>query len=682
MGSQSSFAKNCLYVATLTSTVLRSRFEEWLGCSGDEASVAWDVRCRERARMHRRRLSACKALTRCHATVASMEGLADRLRSAAAETHTTVDRRRLNTLADIVEPALAFCRASDFEDREHSYGLVTTRAEEFRKEVVDTPTQYSCEGLLQIADHVRSLIEEEFAQMDRTSGAELGLHLLVDTYLRGQQGELRLQIEVSNAPGRSPASLVRIQVGPRDSEHFDNDRREPPVVPHLRGGHKEIVQVEIRPKDAAVRERAFPLSVTAVYQNRLGEERRTADHSWTIRLYPDKDFRHLDNPYTPYAEGGPVGDRAMFVGRDELLSGLQMSLLSGPGSKSIVIFGQKRAGKSSLLEHLRRALAGRSDVLPVFFSLGEIANELSVPALYYRVLRGVSEALDDLRSAGEDAPEFSPPEIETLQSYPGLRFHSSMSDVVRTIATQESGRRIVLLVDEFTDIFKAVKKKLIPREFMKAWKAIIEKRYFSSVLVGQDVMPAFKQEFPNEFGVTEDVRVTYLDDAAATSLVQRPIGKGRFAGDAVRRLLDLTASSPYYTMMFCARLVDYMNMTRSLVVTEADIQRVEELMLHGDPSGKLRLTWEKLTRTKFDNLLTAGDGFRDSGIDPEDTYAVCATIANGSRHGWCPRESIVGEFDDRDALLADLETRDVVERKGTAYRLRVGLFRDWLMVQG
>ena len=296
-------------------------------------------------------------------------------------------------------------------------------------------------------------------------------------------------------------------------------------------------------------------------------------------------------------------------------------------------------------------------------------------ALFHRILQGVSEALEELRFGGREVPTFRPPGIETMATHSALRFHETMSSTVRSMRSHSVGLRVVVLVDEFTDVFKGIRNGRIPREFMKAWKAIIEKKYFASVLVGQDIMPAFKREFPNEFGVTEDLRVTYLDDAAATALVQRPIGEERFAGQAVRRLLDLTANSPYYTMMFCARLVDYMNMTRSVVVTEADILAVEEEMLRGQ---------RRLTRDKFDNLLTAGDGKQDSGIEPDDTYAVCTAIARGSRDGWCAGESVRGKFGSAasEELLSDLETRDVVERKGSAYRLRVGLFRDWLVLQG
>lgn len=682
-GSQSSFARDRLGEAFSMNPDLRSKFGRLLNRPDqdtDDVKTVWRSRCRERARRRRQRLSVCQTLIKYRATVASMEDLGEQIRKTAEETSTEMDRRRLNTLSDIVDSALAFCRASDFEERERNFWLVTTQAERFKEEVVDAPTQYSHEGLLPIADHLKSLIEEEYAQMDRTSGAELKLRLLVDKYLRGQQGELRLQIEVSNKQGCSPASSVRISLGPADSEYFSADSWEREIISTLRGGHTEITQMVVHPKDAALHDRAFPINAIATYRNRLGEDKRTDDYTWTVRLYDDKEFKYLKNPYAPFAEGGPVDDPKMFVGRDELLARLESSLVSGSGSKSIVMFGQKRAGKSSLIEHLRRRLVRAGHVVPVCFSLQDIAPELSVPALLHRILYGISEALDELRSDDENTPDFSSPGIETMESHPTLRFHECMASAVRSMRRHPSNFRVVLLVDEFTDIFKGVRKGRIPREFMKAWKAIIEKKYFASVLVGQDVMPAFKDEFPNEFGVTEDIRITYLDDVAATTLVQKPIGEERFAGRAVRLLLELTANSPYYTMMFCARLVDYMNTTRSVIVTEADIRAVEDEMLRGD---------RRLTRDKFDNLLSAGDGALDSGVDPAETHAVCAAIARESqKEGWCDRESVRESLRrDIDAaaldvLLSDLETRDVVERKGMAYRLRVGLFQDWLALRG
>lgn len=678
VGSQSSFARNAIREAIQTSPSLYEGFASLLDSASyqdGDVPTLWQARCREQARIHRQRLSVCRTLARYQATAASMEDLGKELRNAAEGTRSELDRRRLTALGDIVNSALNFCRATDFEERERSFWQVTTQAERFREEVNDTPTQYSYEGLLPIADHINSLIEEEYAQMARTSGADLHLKLLVDEYLRGHEGEIRLQIEVSNKRGCSPASSLRICVGPRDSEYFVAEHWEREVVSTLRGGSTEVTQMVVQPKGMALEDRAFPIVAMVIYRNHLGEERHNENHAWTVRLYPDEEFQHLENRYAPFAEGGPVDDAEMFVGRDDLLARLESSLLSGSGSKSIVMFGQKRAGKSSLIEHLRRRLARREGIVPISFSLQDIATELSVQAFLHRILLGVAEVLEELRFVGRDLPDFSPPGLDVLGSHPTSHFHKAMSTLIRDIKHRPTHLTFVLLIDEFTDIFKEIRKERIPRQFMKAWKAIIEKRYFASVLVGQDIMPAFKADFPNEFGVTEDVRVTYLDDVAATALIKNPIGGKRFAGRAMSRLLDLTAGSPYYTMMFGARLVDYMNTTRSVIVTEADIQTVEEEMLRGD---------RRLTIDKFDNLLCAGDGMVDSGIDPDDTRAVCNAIVQGSeREGWCPRELVRG-FDEAalEKLLSDIETRDVAERKGTTYRLRVGLFRDWLETQG
>ena len=684
VGAQSGFAEKHLGDAFLRSELLRNRLGQLLGDSGNKADdlrKTWELRCREYARQHQNRLYNCKTMTRYAATSASMEDLRADIGIAAEEASIALDRQRSNKLGDIVDSALAFCKATEFEERERNYRLVTERAEDLIREVQDAPTQYSHEGLLPVADHVNSLIEEEYAEMNRTSGADLHLRLMVDNYLPGPQGELRLQFAVSNRTGCSPASSVRIRLGPDDSEYFRADPRELEVTSTLRGGQTHEAQMVVYPQNAAARDRAFPITATARYRNRLGEDKHTADHAWTVGLYRDEEFQTLENPYAPFAEGGPVDDPEMFFGRDELLNRLETSLRSRSGRKSIVMFGQKRAGKSSMIEHLRRRLAESDDILPVSFSLQEMASDLSEAALLHRIVQGISEALEDLRLQGRDVPELSPPRIDEMHSNATLRFLQVMSGLVREMSQRSTGFHIVLLIDEFTEIFKAIRNERIPREFMKAWKAIIEKGYFSSVLVGQDIMPAFKAAFPNEFGVTEDIRVTYLDEAAARALVQRPIGEERFAGDAVRLLLDLTANSPYYTMMFCARLVDYMNATRSMVVTAADILTVKNHMLLGDDR---RQDDRRLTADKFDNLLAAGDGVQDSGIDPEHTHAVCAAIARTGGEGWCARESMGGMFEpaELNTLLSDLEDRDVVERKGTAYRLRVGLFRDWLTLRG
>jgi len=220
-------------------------------------------------------------------------------------------------------------------------------------------------------------------------------------------------------------------------------------------------------------------------------------------------------------------------------------------------------------------------------------------------------------------------------------------------------------------------QRRIPESFMKNWKALLQENYFSAVLVGQDVMPKFKQRFPNEFGTTQDERVSYLKREDAIKLIDEPIriggrqGESRYREKAIKRILDLTASNPFYIQILCNRLVEYMNRKRARLVTEADVEQVKNELIRGVNA---------LGADKFENLINSGDTSGDA-IDDEDIRQVLTAIAINSQTGLCSLSSIA--CDTRtpiDVILEDLVKREVIERqRGQYYSIRVGLFRDWLV---
>ena len=67
------------------------------------------------------------------------------------------------------------------------------------------------------------------------------------------------------------------------------------------------------------------------------------------------------------------------------------------------------------------------------------------------------------------------------------------------------------MIDEFTYLYTAIKEGKVSDAIMKQWKAITQNEDATfHLFFGQDVFPLFKSEFPNEFGVTQDERLTYL----------------------------------------------------------------------------------------------------------------------------------------------------------------------------
>lgn len=614
----------------------------------------------------------CAALTQLRLTTASMEDLDSRLEQLNKEILCDLDSQRLSALRQVAIDALAFSQAADFEEHERHYFSVRMGADRLRKEIEESPTHVSFQSFLRVVEHVSSLVEESYAELARTSVPDLKLRLEVETYIPDSNGDVGLQIGLTNRIGCSPASGLELQLGPPSSPYFWTSATSIPVTGALRGGADTIVMVPVKIQDRASSEGAFPITLIPRFQNRLGQKTSSAETQFTVRLYDESKFTPIQpNPYAPWSEGGAVDNPDMFFGREELLCRVRDAVLASGGTKSVVIYGQKRAGKSTVLEHLKRKLLSARAV-PVAFSLQDISTGLTEAAFLYRILQGIRDTIrsEALRSQWNISIEI--PTLKDFAASPALMFHEQMSQILHDCRPHAAtgSLRLVLLIDEFTDIFTQIQRRTISRDFMKLWKAIIEKRYFSCVLVGKDIMRAFMAEFPNELGVIEAERLTYLPEPFARELIEKPLGRDCYRGKAIARILELTACSPYYAMMFCDRFVDYMNHTRSLYVTDADVERVKAAMLSGPDS---------LTQWRFDPLYNPGEGAIDTGLDPDETFAVCTALAKGSVNGWCLKSTVADVAGKRDQILHDLESREVLDRKGDSYRIRVGLFREWLL---
>ena len=513
------------------------------------------------------------------------------------------------------------------------------------------------------------------------STPQLTLRLPVESYTPDKNRHIEAQVVITNRIGCSPAETLELIV--QEYEDTFTIRSDG----SLRGGDQHILRVPIQVSEEALHSQAFSLPVYAQYRTRTGEIAQTPVNSFSIRLYAEEDFKEIENPYAAYAEGGIVGNPSMFYGREDLIANVSRAIReSRTQSKCVVIYGQKRAGKSSILYHLKGKLESDADLLILDLgNIGSIVDENSTAPFVYQILWGI---LTKLKYAIEDkisdvcSPlnlQF-PTDKELYEHHSPLLLFKDVFERFRRTASKLPDWltvRIVLLIDEFSYIHGHITKGLIPESFMKNWKALLQENFFNAVLVGQDVMPKFKQHFPNEFGTTQDERVTYLKREDAVRLIDEPIriggcqGESRYREQAIDRIIDLTASSPFYIQILCNRLVEYMNRKKAPAVTNSDVEQVKDELIRGTNA---------LTQDKFDNLLNSGDTSEDA-ISDEDTLKVLTSIALNCQTGPCSRHSIVCDtLTPSDEILDDLVRRDVVEReRGQYYSIRVGLFKEWLI---
>jgi tetratricopeptide (TPR) repeat protein len=655
----------------------------------DDFVELWDKVRRANLDQWRAISSEFRFLTRIELTTASLEAGIERLKAINHRLFLSLDQDRSRQLQNILETALEMVKQVLFEEQERLCIQIESRCDELLREIEISPTKLSVEELSAVIKVVQQKVSEYLEELYTISTPQLDLRLPVESYVPDNNRQIDVQIVLANKRGCSPAESLELVVQESEEDLFTVKDSEIKLDKSLRGDEQRILAIPIYVTQSALDAQTFSLPMYAQYRTRSEEIEQTSVRNFSIRLYSEEDFEEIQNPYASYAEGGIVGDPTMFYGRDELIENITQAIQkSRAQSKSIVVFGQKRAGKSSILYHLKQSLEDGENLLVVDLgNIGSILDPQSQAPFLYQILWSI---LRKLKDAVEDAIEdrdlppltLTFPEDSEFYKHPSplVKFKDVFDRYERQTARTKGWQHIqaVLLIDEFSYIYGQIVGGKIPELFMKNWKALLQENYFSVVLAGQDVMPKFKQHFPNEFGTTQDERVSYLKREDAERLVDEPIriggrdGESRYREQAINRIIELTAGSPFYIQIICDRLVRYMNHKRAGLITEADVEQVKSELIRGVNA---------LGLDKFDNLINSGDT-SDDAISDDDALNVLKAIAVNSLTGPCNRNSIACETQKSiDAILDDLVNREVIERERSRYyRIRVGLFRDWLIM--
>ena len=86
-------------------------------------------------------------------------------------------------------------------------------------------------------------------------------------------------------------------------------------------------------------------------------------------------------PSNPYIAGNPVHGQGKFIGRQDVLRDVEQTLRN-PSTNAIVLFGQRRIGKTSVLLHIEQELAAKEEFTAIYFDLQDKAALPLAEVLY------------------------------------------------------------------------------------------------------------------------------------------------------------------------------------------------------------------------------------------------------------------------------------------------------------
>lgn len=647
----------------------------------EEYRNIWNQAREKRQRDYTRWFASLKAISNNENLETLTNILLDSINEIRKSWLTQLDTSRLNIIAtDIYDVLATFLRQSGYRDKERSYNFAKAQINQLIAEIKDKPTKFSYEGFIPLLEKIELLLDKSFKAVEAASSPKVEISILGEANILGNDNVVPFQLKVESSKNSSPIRNIKIFVQTTDDITFLEKSNE--YFDSIDGGESYIFNLSVKVSNKIANEKATSINITCFYNNRTEDEPVKLEKQLSLRLYSENEFETIPNPYEKLANGGPVTDRSMFYGRNEFIDRITEAIIS-TDSKQVVIYGQKRCGKSSVLHHLKKSLENTGKTFCVSFSIGEIFENISSATFFHKILFTIEEELENLSFDGIEIPPFKCPSYTEIKDTPNSadvfrRYIRNFKRSCQNIPNWQD-KKLVVMIDEFTYLYTAIKEGKVSDAIMKQWKAITqnEDATFSSVLVGQDVFPLFKSEFPNEFGITQDERLTYLSKRDALRLIEEPVwnhklNKSRYLEDAAERIIEYTSCNPFYIQIFCARLIKEMNDKKFIEATRNDIKPVADSLIFGG---------QALTDDKFDNLLNAGEKHDIQRIPQEHSKAVLKKIAEATKFvPYCSREDIsIGNKEYEDIILDDLKNREVIEQQGNNYKIQVKLFQEWLL---
>lgn len=366
-------------------------------------------------------------------------------------------------------------------------------------------------------------------------------------------------------------------------------------------------------------------------------------------------------PVNPYVAGRPLKEESGFFGRADTVKWVTQELLNAT-TNALVLFGQRRIGKTTLLLHLERILA-RSDFFPVYFDLQDLAT------------RPLDQVLLDLADAITERLGLDLPDFGTIDER-GSFFRRSFLPHLYGALTK--GCRPVLLLDEFDVLHQTEAEKLPENVANRALFPFLrslmneEPRLAFVFAVGrraEDLSTNFTSIFKG--ALVREMWV--LDEESATSLILQAQNNGtlNFTEQAVQRILSLTGRHPYITQLLCQRVWERAHMQDSAPSPNISPAEVEGAVSDALEVGKSALLWLW------------------QGLNPaERVYAAALAQAAGEDHEIISEDEVIrvlGRHAGRlRAQKVELAPRELVKRRvleacgDRDYRFAVEIFRRWV----
>lgn len=321
----------------------------------------------------------------------------------------------------------------------------------------------------------------------------------------------------------------------------------------------------------------------------------------------------IPNPYIAPRPLSPGSD--VFVGRAEDFSFVEQHFLRQDGSVPIVMHGQPRIGKSSLLRHFVTNLP--TNFLSVYVDMQAAAQVENSGGLLFNLADAIAKSFVERRLTVRI------PRLAEYGHEPFIVFSKFLDSIESTLRSK--GKRLILALDEFEEIEKKLVIGRINEDFLPFLRSMMQHRtdiglifagsHNLDEMISKHWIPYFRSAVSRKIG--------YLDETNARKLITNPIDEFRlnYEIEAVDLLIAVTRCHPCLIQLACWSLVELKNEQRSHYVSTGDINlALTKALRTGDYVFRGLWDWIPETERRLLSILAVSPRLKTSELN--QTFAM------------------------------------------------------------
>jgi len=268
----------------------------------------------------------------------------------------------------------------------------------------------------------------------------------------------------------------------------------------------------------------------------------------------------------PYIAGAPVVETSMFFGREDVFSWIERSLAGKFVDHILVLHGQRRVGKTSVLKQIPNFLPNK--YIQVFFDLQGRTNTTLDRFLWW-LAREITRTLKQEREISLQRPD-----REAFANDPDFLINEFIPNLKPLLGDQ----MLLLTFDEFDTLDQPEIRETLAVPLIAYLRRLMETDWLNFVFsIGSsgDKLENMQASYTDFFKSALYRKISFLTREDCYRLITKPVeGTIQYDRSAVNRIVEITSGHPYFTQLMCHELFSQCQKTGDRRVQLEDVEAI------------------------------------------------------------------------------------------------------------